>query len=142
MAFKLMPIPAIAFVLAALSAPVLAAGLEERIDGGIRYMSGGVGQTEAEAMRQAAPGYSLNLLFATEQGRFMSGVQVTLKKSDGTPVLSTLSEGPMLLVDLPPGRYTMDVFAEGRRFTRKVKLAPGQRRQVVVRWPTGLDGGR
>lgn len=112
---------------------------EVKTSGNVRYVSGGIGQTEEAAMHEMAPHYSLNLLFATRKGRYMSGVEVNVTKANGENVLSTISDGPMLLVDLPPGLYTVEVAAEGKSFSRKVKLGKGQHRQVVLRWPATAE---
>lgn len=106
---------------------------------GIRYASGGVGETEDNAFRKAASDYSLNLLFTTEQGRYMAGVKTVVKKKNGTEILSTVSDGPWLLAELPPGAYTVEASAEGKSFTRKVDVKKGKPTKVILRWPAAKE---
>lgn len=124
-----------AVVAVLLSAQATSAALQEKYDRGTRYLSGGVGQTEAEEIRQLAAGYSLNVLFATAQGQYLSGVEVQLKKANGEELLSTETEGPQLLVDLPPGRYILVAAVDGKTLSRNVEIAKGQRRKMDLRWP-------
>ena len=50
-------------------------------------------------------------------------------------MLSTLSPGPIVLVRLPNGEYTVDATYDGKTQTRK--LAAGERmRTESLRWPS------
>jgi hypothetical protein len=109
---------------------------EQSTSAGIRYVSGGVSQPEADAMRAAAKGYSLDVMFATDQGNFISAVQVKIRQGGDKEVLSTVTEGPMLLVDLPPGNYVVEASAEGKSFNQQVSIAAGQHRSLSFRWPS------
>lgn len=124
------------FALFFLSTVALAQGLQEKTtDAGVRYLSGGVGETEIQAMRDAAPRYNLSLLMAARDGSYLSNVDVKIQQKGGKPVLATVTEGPMLLADLPAGSYTLTATAEGRTLNEKIALAKGQHRRVVLRWP-------
>lgn len=125
----------IAVILAAfLSASALAAEPQEQTYGNARYVTGGIGQDEAEAMRQAASRYPLSMLFTAKTGQYLSDVKVTIKKKNGETVLSAVSDGPMMLVDLPPGQYTVEATAEDKTQTHKVALAKGKHQRLMLRW--------
>jgi hypothetical protein len=100
----------------------------------IAYRSGGFGQTEAQAMRDARRDYSLGLTFATREGAFLAGVDFEVRDASGQVVLQRQDEGPMVLVDLPPGRYTVRATAEGRERTHAFTSAGAAHPQVVLSW--------
>lgn len=119
----------------------LASGLEERTAGAVRYLSGGIGQDEAQAMKEAAGRYNTAMTFTLNSGQYVSDVKVVVKKPDGQEVLATVTEGPMLLMDLPPGSYTVAATLDGRTQTRKVTVGKGRHQKLVLRWPdTGSTG--
>lgn len=117
-----------------LSASSLAAEPQEQTYGDTRYVTGGIGQDEAQAMRQAASRYPLSMLFTARTGQYLSDVKVTIKKKNGDTVLSAVSDGPMMLVALPPGQYTVEATAEDKTQTHKVALAKGKHQRLTLRW--------
>lgn len=119
---------------AALATPALAAEPQEQTQGSIRFLSGGIGQDEVQAMREAASRYPLAMTFTANTGQYVADVKVTIKGRKGETMLDTVSTGPMLLVDLPPGQYTVAATLEGKTLTRKVSLAKNTRQRLVLRW--------
>ena len=107
----------------------------ERTQGEIRYMTGGVGQEESQALRAAASRFSLAMTFTAETGQYLSDVQVAIRNRAGDPVFETVSEGPMVLVNLPAGAYTVAATSEGRTLTKKITLGRNGHRRLVMRWP-------
>ena len=84
--------------------------------GNVTYVSGGIGQEEAAALRHES-NYPLALEFIRngESGvEFLAGVSVTIKDSRGDVVLDAPSEGPLLLAKLPEGKYRVIAAAENR----------------------------
>ncbi len=101
----------------------------------IPYVTGGVGDAEQAAMRKLAPEYNLGLVFSGKEGRYISGVNVTVKNPSDEVVFSAVTEGPMLFADLPAGRYTVEATFDGTTHTRQVTLAEERHRRVVMTWP-------
>jgi hypothetical protein len=81
-----------------------------------RCLSGGVGETERDALRQQQEQYSFWLTTAARQsGAYLSGVRVqifdtatTAKNTTASPVLACTMDGPWLLAALAPGRYQVE----------------------------------
>lgn len=92
-------------------------------------------------MREAAPDYGLNLIFATARGDYLANVRVTVKDRSGQEVFSTLTDGPMLLAALPPGSYTVQASANGKTVTREVSVPKNGHRQAILRLPAADSGG-
>ncbi len=80
---------------------------------GITYVTGGIGETESNAMKAAAGHYDLMLTFAERSGAYLADVKVNIADRSGDSVLDLVS-GPILLVDLPAGRYTVRADVEGK----------------------------
>lgn len=87
---------------------------------GIRYVSGGIGEEEAAAMQKMAAQYSLRLMVAHKSGEYLSDVDVTIASSTGKGVFSARTDGPFLLVALPPGHYRVTAASGQASQTRSV----------------------
>jgi hypothetical protein len=128
-------------IIGAFSSVSLAADMGlERTYQSTRYMTGGIGETEADAMRQAASDYSLAMTFAAQTGQFVNGVDVAVKQRDGQVVLQANDAAPILLADLPPGRYQIEATYDGQMQTRNVTVADAGTTKVVLQWQVpGLE---
>jgi hypothetical protein len=105
-------------------------------DHGVAYVTGGVGQDEATAMRELASGYNMRATFTTRSGEYLSGVNVQISKADGTTVLTTTSDGPYLFARLPQGRYRLVASLDGVERSRELSIpAHGGVRFTLV-WPS------
>jgi hypothetical protein len=108
---------------------------QTKTENGITYMSGGVGKPEAAAMREEARHYPLSMIFsAAKDNEFLAKVQVTIKNQAGKEMLSTISDGPILLVKLPAGRYTVAAESHGKTLHRSVQVPAQGDRQVSFHW--------
>jgi len=81
--------------------------------GAARYVCGGIGSDESTAMRAAMKSHPLSLLFARPDGGYLADVAVTLKDGSGASALSLRADGPVCLVDIPAGNYTVEATSEG-----------------------------
>ena len=82
-------------------------------DGAVRYVCGGIGSDESNAMRAAMKEHPLALLFARSDGAYLADVDVDIKGADGAPSLALRASGPVCLVDIPDGRYTVSARTTG-----------------------------
>jgi hypothetical protein len=118
---------------------------QERAQGPVRYITGGVSVDEADAMRAASAQYPLTLELAAAAGgprdEYISNARVDIRDSRGTPVLQTRTDGPFLLARLPPGSYTVDVEWNGAHKRQTVEVGQNQRRHLLVEFPGSLDAG-
>ena len=82
--------------------------------GNAKWVCGGIGSGQTEAFRGAQRNHPLSLVFANAQGEFYASVAFTVKNSSGAAVLSVPSTaGPICLIDIPAGRYTIEATAPG-----------------------------
>ena len=88
------------------------------------YRCGGISSDESIAIRAEMKSHPLSLLFARPDGAYLADVAVTIQ-GGATPPLSFTARGPVCLVDLPPGKYSVQAAAEGMTKTQDVTLGAG-----------------
>lgn len=121
-----------------LALPVLADTLpQSKTEHGITYMSGGIGGDESAAMKAEAKNYPLSLVFAAgRHDEYLADVPVTIKDRSGKTLLDTVSSGPLMLLKVPAGKYTIVATRDGKALNRTVLVTAKGDRQVVFHWPT------
>jgi len=99
---------------------------EMRSEGAVRYACGGIGVDESTAMRAAMKSHPLSLLFARADGAYLADVSVTLTGGAGGAPVTFRASGPVCLLNLPAGNYTVEATTEGmsKRQTVTVGGAP------------------
>ena len=119
-----------------LNAPIdmQAVQLQPQEQNGVRYLQGGIGQDEANALRKAK-GYDLHVELSTgAQGKFQSGASVDIQSAQGQPVLSVTDVGPLLFMQLPPGHYKVTGNAEGETVQQQVVVDGKAPATVNLHW--------
>lgn len=108
---------------------------QTKTENGITYMSGGVGKPEAAAMWREARDYPLSMVFsAAKDNEFLANVEVTIKDKAGKEMLSAVSDGPIMLVKLPAGKYTLAAESGGKTLHRTVQVPAQGDREVSFHW--------
>ena len=105
--------------------------------GNVSYVSGGVGEDDAAAMKSAAAGYPLELQFvqkATPRDEFLADVKVRITDRARNVVLDAVASGPFLLAKLPPGTYQIEADHVGVVKRQTVDLRPGKHQKSVFVW--------
>lgn len=100
--------------LASVAVPVLAAASAnmpaEQYQGAVGFVTGGIGSTEAKVFEQQASRHPLEIELLERAGKyneFTADAMVKIADRHGRTVLDTQAGGPFMLVDLPPGRYSV-----------------------------------
>jgi hypothetical protein len=110
--------------------------IQQQSQGEVRFVSGGVGVDEVNAMRAMRADFNLSLLFSVQgSGEYVSDVKVQITDQRGQEVLETISEGPMLWAQLKPGRYTVRVDRDGKIVRKTATLGSQQRTSLSFTWP-------
>lgn len=107
--------------------------VQEETQGGIRFMSGGIGLEERAAMDAKAKDFNLKLVFAMTSREYLSDIKVQIQEPSGKVLLSASSKGPWFLVKLPEGEYTVQASMGQQR--KAVKASVGKGLQTLhVQW--------
>lgn len=102
----------------------------------VSYITGGIGKTEADAMRRAASDYPLALMLSSSKdGHFVTDVELSIQTRDGVRVLHTDTAGPIVLARLPKGHYRIEARYQGRVLVREVDVDPAEREMLYLNWP-------
>jgi hypothetical protein len=98
--------------------------------GSVTVISGGVDLDEAQRMKQAAGNYPLRVVFSVPGGNYAVPEEFTLMRG-GNAMVKIPSAGPWLLIDLPPGAYTLQARVDDRILERNVTVS---RKGSTVYW--------
>jgi hypothetical protein len=109
----------------------------EQTQGGVTYVSGGIGEEQTQAFELAASRYPLALEFAIKhapRAEYTANVHVVVTDTQGTRLLDTHSDGPFLLAKLPAGRYTVTAERHQQTLTKTVHIANHKPTHVMFLW--------
>jgi hypothetical protein len=112
---------------------------------GIEYVTGGFGQEESGAFKEAQSRFALSLTFAvtgTGDGSspYAGNVQVRIRSAQSGQVLDAVSTGPYFLANLSPGTYTVEATYEGDTQTKQVTIGSGKTADVKFAWKRPKTG--
>ncbi len=78
-----------------------------------RYRCGGVGADDSDAIRAQMKEHPLSLLFARPGGAYLADIEVTIQGPAEMQPLNFRANGPVCLIDLPAGNYTVHATSGG-----------------------------
>lgn len=117
-----------------LGSTALAQSVEVKSYGGVHYISGGIGLDEREELEMMGRNYNLKLVFAVQQGNYLSDIKVVVTGSGGNIVLEAISDGPWFYVQLPPGTYNVSATTLGKMIRKTAHVGSGTHTQLNFVW--------
>ncbi|MDO9206579.1 hypothetical protein [Methylotenera sp.] len=112
--------------------------LKPEVVGDISYISGGIGESEADMMRGIAKDYPLEMVFVQklkQQEEFLANVKVKIQDIRKNVLLDVATEGPYLFVKLPPGKYLVIAENNGDVKQQSVRVGVKKHQKIVFWWP-------
>jgi len=106
---------------------------KQNIDG-VSFITGGVGLGERTQLKDLFDEYTCRIELANEQGEYLAKADIVIRDSEGNRVLKTGTAGPWLLVDLSPGKYSLDVNRDGREKSFDLVIEKGKRKRLLARF--------
>lgn len=107
---------------------------------GLNFANGGVTVDELRVLAAERQQYDLWVTTAAKgSGAFLSDVQVKITDARKSVVLETVMEGPWLLVDLAPGKYTIEATFDGKAQKHTTSIAQGERHQAILYFETPAE---
>jgi len=95
------------------------------------YVVGGFGLDERQELEQARRDFRLRVTTAARgSGAYVSGVRLRIADASGRGVFDREVAGPWLLIDLPPGSYSLRASLQGETAEQQVTLGVAGRRDV------------
>jgi hypothetical protein len=128
----------LALVLATMtSARALASETGPMQNGEVDYLNGGIGTEQADRMRAMSADYPVQMTFAERnQGvdEFVADVHLRVSDTAGRTMLDLPAQGPIFLLQLPPGAYTVEAEHQGEVKTRRFDVAAGRHDRLGFEW--------
>lgn len=101
-------------------------------DGDVRFAHGGVGKGGMKAVKAVKDDYDVQLIFTDSSDRYLADVEVSIEEVDGDRVFAIQTKGPVLLVDLPDGRYHATANLPGRSKAKQTFRSRGNDRTQII----------
>ncbi len=105
---------------------------------GIQYITGGIGSEESEGLLALGKTWPLTLEFSQDHPQrplWVADVSVKITDTKKKVVFEAMSDGPILLVKLAPGKYEGEFAYEGKVLKRPVVVEEGKFLKQSVVWP-------
>lgn len=110
------------------------ADIEAGSQNGIAFESGGWSGETAGVIHAHAGKFPVMLVFAWTDGTYLADVGVKVMNRKGDTVLDLNESGPLVLIGLPHGEYTINVARNGKSQSRRVNVAANTRIKAVFHW--------
>lgn len=104
---------------------------------GNTFISGGFGQEEREQLQAMHDRFNLKLVFALDAGNYLAGIDVRIVDQQGNTLIKARSDGPIFMVNLPSGSYTVVADNVGNEQKRTVSIAGQDMTEVTFTWSPG-----
>ena len=107
-----------------LRAPTLPVPPLQHGAGGVAWVSGGSGERERAAMGPLAGNLRFTLVLSDRAGEYVVADHLAVRGAQGD-VLAASHAGPIIMMRLPPGRYTVVATVRGGTEQREVTIDKG-----------------
>lgn len=122
----------------AVSASVAWAQLPEvQESNGVTFISGGIGLDESQAIQAEAKNWPVQIMLSAlgpVKAEWVSDVALEIKDVTGQVVFGIMSDGPLVLVKLAPGEYTLNATYLDKSIQRRFQVKAGQSQKLSVSW--------
>ncbi len=103
------------------------------VGGGVAYLNGGAGDEERADLAAQRAAFPLRIVFSAASGAYVVADHVDVSDAQGK-LLGVDTAGPLLLVKVPPGEYSVDASYGGKSERRTVHVGR-EATTVNWRWP-------
>jgi hypothetical protein len=104
---------------------------------GIAYITGGVGQSEADAILAEAKEWSVMLeLSQIQNGRgvWIAGVSIKAMNAKKQVIFDALAEGPYMMINLVPGDYVIEAAYQGVSQNKLLSVKADSSQKISLFW--------
>lgn len=93
----------------------------------VAWMSGGIGEADRAQMNRAAADYNLRVVFSDRAGHYLADVPFSVEARPAGRRYAAVSDGPLLNIRLPPGRYRIGARLDGAWQARQIRIGAAAR---------------
>ena len=104
-----------------------------------RFIAGGIGLDQSEPMKAAARDFPLSITVAAKSGAYLADSHIRIDDARGKLVLDTQLNAPYLLVDLSPGRYSVEATRQGMKQQQNVDIAANTPAKIGFSFDVPVD---
>jgi hypothetical protein len=109
-----------------------------KTQGDISFITGGIGTDESSAMFAAAKKWSLLIemseIDGSGRGAWIAGIDIRVLNAKQQSILETVCDGPLMLLNVPPGQYIVEASYQGKLLKRSVVLKEGDPQKLTLFW--------
>jgi len=109
-----------------------------KTQGDTTFITGGIGSDESSAMFAAAKKWSLLIemseIDGSGRGVWIAGIDIRVQNAKQQSILETVCDGPLMLLNAPPGQYTVEASYQGKLLKRNVVLKEGYPQKLTLFW--------
>lgn len=113
--------------------------LEGRTAQDRRFVAGGIGLDQSEQMKASARDFPLSITVASKSGAYLADSHVRIDDVRGKAVLDTQLNAPYLLVDLSPGKYSVEATVRGMKQQRNVDIVANAPAKIAFSFDVPVD---
>lgn len=114
-------------------AEVASGALTPQVQGGVHFVSGGIGIEERAWLASHAREFNTHLTFAVVPGgEFVADVHVRISDAKATPILEATSDGPQMFVQLPVGHYQVEATHDGQMIKRSFAITGKRSERITI----------
>lgn len=118
-------------VLASVALSTSSLAYAQPVESAVPMASGGVGEEEFDALAAHTDKFNVKLLFTETNGDYVSDVAVSIMNAKGKELANTVTDGPILLMQLKPGSYKIKATEAGRVQEHKLAVGKGRAYQQI-----------
>ena len=110
---------------------------DAQVQNGIQYITGGIGSEESDAIKAESKHWSLQIMFSEvtpERSRWVADINFQIKNSSNEVILKAISDGPLVLVKLPNGLYTVSAIYSGVEVQQHFEIKAGVVQKLSIFW--------
>lgn len=112
--------------------------LEVQQQGGISYVTGGIGKDESDALRATQSNYNLRIVNADKSGHFSGDTRVVISDLRHNTLLDAAS-GPLFYANLPRGKYIVEGYSQEQIKKQVITITNGKSSHIRFVWPEDMS---
>lgn len=102
-------------------------------NGGITFITGGIGSDERQALMRVESHYNLNITNSGTYRESVADTRIRIRNYKGEEIINTQA-GPLFFVNVPAGEYTVEAASENQTKSRKVRVPDYGSARVDFSW--------